>query len=79
MATLPQPQHFRARKSHFGGFTFVLISYPVDETFSDLTYRLFSKVGVIDLKQSKSEIPRLYAIFQLKLCLQADFELKNSI
>ena len=67
MATLPQPQHFRARKSNFGGFTFALISYPVDETFSDLTCRLFSKGGVIDLKQSKYEIPRLYAIFQLKL------------
>ena len=37
MATLPQPQHFRARKSHFGVFTFALISYPVDETFSNLT------------------------------------------
>ena len=69
MATLPQPQHFRARKSHFWGFTFALISYPVDESFSNLTWRLFSKGGVFDLKQSKPEIPRLYAIFQLKLCL----------
>ena len=41
----------------------------MDETFSNLTWRKFSKLGVFDLKQAKSEIPRLYAIFQLKLCL----------
>ena len=52
-----------------GGFTFALISYPVDETLSNLTWRLFSIRRVFDLKQAKSEIPRLYAIFQLKLCL----------
>ena len=67
MATLPQPQTFRAWKSHFRVFTFALISYPVDETFSNLTWRLFSNLAVFDLRQSKSEIPRLYAIFQLKL------------
>ena len=50
-----------------GGFTFALISYPVDETFSNLTWGLFSIISVFDLKQAKSEIPRLYAIFQLKL------------
>ena len=52
-----------------GGFTFALISYPVDETFSNLTWRLFSIWTIFDLKQAKSEIPRLYDIFQLKLCL----------
>ena len=52
-----------------GVFTFALISYPVDESFSNLIWRLFIILSVFDLKQAKSEIPRLYAIFQLKLCL----------
>ena len=52
-----------------GFFIFALISYPMDESFSNLTWRLFSIWTIFDLKQAKSEIPRLYAIFQLKLCL----------
>ena len=47
-----------------GCFTFALISYPVDETFSNFTWRLFSIRSIFNYK-----IPRLYAIFQLKLSL----------
>ena len=33
-----------------GGFTFALISYPVDETFSDLRWRLFSIWTIYDYR-----------------------------
>ena len=33
-----------------GGFTFGLISYPVDETFSNLTWRLFSILSIFDYR-----------------------------
>ena len=33
-----------------GGFTFALISYPADETFSNLTWRLFSILSIYDYR-----------------------------
>ena len=46
-----------------------MATWPQPQHFHARKWHLFSKKSVFDLKQSKSDIPRLYAIFQLKLCL----------